>query len=194
MSAWRPAIAILAGGQSRRMGRDKALLPFRGEPLLARTLRLALGTGCPVLVVGRAAAPGVDAAGAAFVEDEVPGRGPLGGLLTALHAGGGDVVLLACDMPDLEPAALAWLLAAAEGRGRDGLVTRTRARPLAAGGRLQPLFSVYCAACGPLAAEQVRRGRLAMREFIARGAFAFADLPEHLSGCLRNVNTPADLE
>ena len=49
----RVAIAIMAGGESRRMGRDKALLHFRGEPMLARATRLAMRTGGDVVVIGR---------------------------------------------------------------------------------------------------------------------------------------------
>src|SRR5574340_1715599 len=95
---------VLAGGASRRMGRDKAALLIGGEPLLRRAvgrLRLALAE---VIVVGAPAlAPLVP--DTRIVADEWPGRGPLGALATALGVTDAPwVVMVACDMPFTQPA------------------------------------------------------------------------------------------
>jgi molybdopterin-guanine dinucleotide biosynthesis protein A len=84
---------VLAGGQSRRMGRDKAQLEWGNISLLEHMLQL-LSTVCDeVQVVGRAEFP-----------DRLPGKGPLGGILTALEDTNRDSNLfLAVDLPLLTP-------------------------------------------------------------------------------------------
>ena len=78
---------VLCGGQSRRMGRPKAWLPFAGEVMLPRVVRLLGEAVAPVVVV---AAPGQDVpplpAGVEVVRDEEEGRGPLQGLAAGLAA------------------------------------------------------------------------------------------------------------
>ena len=101
--------AILAGGQSRRMGRDKASIIWQGETLLARTARVAQEAGFAVMVIGRERPDGWPLPDTRFVPDAYPGQGPLGGLATALEAANQDVLLLACDMPLLSVEAIAWL-------------------------------------------------------------------------------------
>lgn len=82
-------ICILAGGLSRRMGRDKSRLRLRGKTLLRRVRDIAEKTGLPARVIRR---------------DLVPRCGPLGGVQTALQTTKADTVLfLACDMPFITP-------------------------------------------------------------------------------------------
>ena len=99
---------ILCGGQSSRMGRPKAWLPFAGEPMLARVVRLLGEAVRPLVVV---AAPGQDVpplpADVVMVRDEIAGRGPLQGLKAGLEAldGRADAAYLSsCDVPFLRPA------------------------------------------------------------------------------------------
>ncbi len=94
--------AVLAGGQSRRFGSDKALALVDGKPLIAHALDLLRSWCACVVVVGR------DWPGLARVEDHPgPGLGPLAGLCGALlHAsahGFGEVLAIPCDMPGLPP-------------------------------------------------------------------------------------------
>ena len=127
---------VLAGGRSSRMGREKALLPFRGG-VLARSVaaNVARAAGSATLVgrpevVGRLGFPAI--------ADLYPGEGPLGGILTALHHSMADWNLVtACDMPALTTPLLAALLEAAEGLDADALV------PAGPSGRLEPLCAVY---------------------------------------------------
>lgn len=99
---------VLCGGQSKRMGRPKAWLPFAGEIMLARVVRL-LGEACnPIVVV---AAPGQEVpplpATVCVVRDEERGRGPLQGLAAGLGALQGfaeAAYLSSCDVPFLRPA------------------------------------------------------------------------------------------
>jgi molybdopterin-guanine dinucleotide biosynthesis protein A len=99
---------VVCGGQSKRMGRPKAWLPFAGEIMLPRVLRL-LGEAVNPLVVVAAPdqelpplPPGVD-----VVRDEEKGRGPLQGLaagLKSLQGRAGAAYASSCDVPFLHPA------------------------------------------------------------------------------------------
>src|SRR5919198_2907358 len=106
----RTAGIVLCGGRSSRMGRPKAWLPFGGEVLLARVVRLLSEAVESVVVV---AAPGQDVPalppGVEVVRDplDAQGRGPLQGLAVGLEAlrGRADAAYLSsCDAPFLRPA------------------------------------------------------------------------------------------
>jgi molybdopterin-guanine dinucleotide biosynthesis protein A len=105
---------ILCGGQSQRMGRPKAWLPFGGELMLPRVARLLGEVVSPLVVV---AAPEQDVpplpTGVAIVRDEEKGRGPLQGLaagLKALRGRAEAAYLSSCDVPFLRPAFVARLV------------------------------------------------------------------------------------
>jgi molybdopterin-guanine dinucleotide biosynthesis protein A len=97
--------AILAGGRSRRMGTDKALVEFGGGPLIARPIAAAREAGLEPVAVAKAPLP---------LEiptwiDEFETSHPLAGLVTALRHG--PVVAVACDQPFVTPRLLADLAA-----------------------------------------------------------------------------------
>ncbi len=100
---WLLSGAVLAGGASRRMGRDKARMVFQGEPLVLRVVRRLQGCCDEVLVVARF--PHTYAfTGVACVPDVWPGEGPLAGMFTAaLSAAGELLAVVACDMPWVNP-------------------------------------------------------------------------------------------
>lgn len=99
---------VLCGGQSRRMGRPKHLLPFGNQCLLQRsvdTLRGVVGT-VGVVAAPEQSLPTLDAAVAVF-RDETPGLGPLSGIaagLTGFQQELDAVYFTACDVPFLQPA------------------------------------------------------------------------------------------
>ncbi|MCB0711417.1 MAG: molybdenum cofactor guanylyltransferase [Ignavibacteriae bacterium] len=179
-------IAILAGGESRRMGQDKALLQWNGESLLERTVRTAKSTGEPVLVVGRSEPEGWPFAEVQFATDAYPRIGPLGGLETALTLSGSDICLISCDLPLLSVEALRWLIShAPHDTDTHGLICKNQ-------GRLEPLFSLYSSACLPLIGRQRQDQDYALRNLLGRGNFAYADLPLNFWQDLTNVNNPQD--
>jgi molybdopterin-guanine dinucleotide biosynthesis protein A len=99
---------VLCGGQSKRMGRPKAWLPFGAELMLPRVVRLLREVVSPIVVV---AAPDQDVpplpAEVPVVRDEEKGRGPLQGLaagLTAVRGRADAAYLSSCDVPFLQPA------------------------------------------------------------------------------------------
>jgi molybdopterin-guanine dinucleotide biosynthesis protein A len=99
---------VLCGGQSKRMGKPKAWLPFAGELMLPRVVRLLSEVVHPIVVV---AAPDQEVPPLPFevsiVRDEEKERGPLQGLLaglTALEGHADAAYLSSCDVPFLRPA------------------------------------------------------------------------------------------
>ena len=99
-------IAVLAGGMSQRMGQDKSIMTFNGEVLIRRVLNRLAGLANEVMIV----APRNHAylsLGIKVEPDILPGRGPLGGLYTALNKSfNQEVALIACDMPFVNPGLL----------------------------------------------------------------------------------------
>ncbi len=102
--------AVLCGGRSTRMGRDKAMVEVDGVPMAGRVAAALRAAGChPVLAIG-GDAPALAAIGLDAVADDHPGEGPLGGILTALRcfepmpASAQAVVIVSCDVPWLTPA------------------------------------------------------------------------------------------
>ncbi len=163
------AAAILAGGQSRRMGRDKANLPSLDDAdttILRRTVALASAIFHPIYVVGRTRPDDWPASksDAVFLSDNTPDLGPMGGLATTLRvleAQDTDAVaLIACDMPLLTTESLQWLnRTAQEMPAQHGLVTRN-------GEQIEPLFAVYRGTCLPLLNEQLARGRRSLQKLV----------------------------
>ena len=179
--------AILAGGRALRFGgRPKGLEVVNGERMIDRVAAALGGVANEIVVVGAAA--GVAAALPALraVDDEFPGAGPLGAIVTALHATARDTIVVAWDMPLVTTELLRPLIAA----GREADVVAWDA-----GGWAEPLCALYrVAAAGPLAAafaagersprEALRRLRVHLVEQAATdGVSPFT-----------SVNTPADLD
>ncbi len=98
---------VLAGGGSTRFGRDKALVQIGGKPMLARMIELLRSARLDVKVIaGRGRYSGFETE---TVEDQWPGEGPLGGIITALEDSNKSSarpewnLILSCDMPFLTP-------------------------------------------------------------------------------------------
>lgn len=105
------SVAILVGGQSRRMGQDKALLRLRPEdpPLLQLVIDRVRPLTTDLFLVGPNR-PGYARFGVPIVPDQFPGVGPLGGIATALaHARHDACLVIACDMPFLNTGLLAYM-------------------------------------------------------------------------------------
>ncbi|MGH9535725.1 MAG: molybdenum cofactor guanylyltransferase [Terriglobales bacterium] len=182
-------IAILAGGQSRRMGRDKALLPWRGQPLLAHMIQTARAAGAATVIIS--GAPEKYAAFGPCLRDEWEAAGPLGGIATVLRAAAADrVLMLACDLPEMTPGFLGWLWA----QSGPGAWTV----PLTPPEQLEPLCAVYAASLLPLLEAALATGEAKIARALAAApqrrlsaaALAAAGFAPDI---FRNCNTPADL-
>jgi molybdopterin-guanine dinucleotide biosynthesis protein A len=185
---------VLCGGQSRRMGRPKAWLPFGGEVMLARVVRLLGEVVAPVVVV---AGPGQDVPplppGVDVVRDPEPDRGPLEGLAAGLEAlrGRADAAYLSsCDVPLLRPAFVRRMIVLLG--DHQACVPRVE-------GFLHPLAAVYrlevAAAAQRLLAEGRPRTTLLFDAVPTRvvSAEELADVDSSFES-LRNLNTPEQYE
>ena len=173
---------VLTGGQSSRMGRDKALLAMEGTVLVARTAALVRAAAGSVTLIGapeRYAHLDFPAQ-----PDLVQNCGPIGGLYTALRMTGADWnLLVACDMPSLTEAFLRGLVDAAAECSSACLV------PEAASG-LHPLCAVYHRRALPDVTAAIESRRYRMHDLLRTlGAEAW---PAADSAILENVNTPLD--
>jgi molybdenum cofactor guanylyltransferase len=184
---------VLCGGQSRRMGRPKAWLPFGPERMLQRVVRRVGRAVGPIVVV---AAPGQElpelAAGVALVRDPIPDRGPLQGLAAGLAALPDAVELAyatATDVPFLEPA---WIGRLADLIGEDDIAIPFVAgyhHPLAA---LYRRATVLPAVGSLLVADRLRPASLL--EAVRARVVPAEDLAVVDPGLrtLRNLNTPEE--
>jgi molybdenum cofactor guanylyltransferase len=112
---------VLAGGQSRRMGREKALVELGGRPLIAHAIETLRGAGLPPSIAGAHA----DLASfAPVIPDTNPDQGPLAGVCAALAATHAQhTVFLSIDQPLIPTSLLAYLLHHARITGRIVTVT-----------------------------------------------------------------------
>lgn len=186
------AAVVLAGGASRRMGRDKATVAVEGVALGRRVRDALREVGAdPVVAVG-GAEPRFRVWGYRWLEDQWPGAGPLGGAVTGLEhlaaSGSTDelaVALLAVDLPWLRGDRLSALARRLLAGGSDAVVPRV-------GGRAQVLAAVY------------RLGaRVGLRAAFLAGERSLVAAVEGLrvevvdldgdAGWLRDVDTPDEL-
>jgi len=184
------SVAIQAGGRSERIGRDKALMPLAGRPLIVHILERSAPLGDEVLVTTNS--PDAFAfLGVRLVADERPGAGALAGLRTALRAARHDVVLvLACDLPFVCVPLLEHMLGLAA--QADAVVPRWR-------GELEPLHAVYRRSCLPAIDLALAEGRQRMISFLPaiRATIIEEDqvaVFDPLGLTFFNINTPDDLQ
>ena len=185
---------ILAGGRSRRMGMDKALLrlPSGGPTLIERVVAAARAVADDVVVVAEDAER-LPPMPVRTVPDAIPRAGPLAGLVAGFDAARHpDILALACDLPYLSVPLLRWM--AAQPRAWDALVPFLPNEDGKAG--WEPLHAIYTRAClAPMRAALDRGERQATAFFPALRiepltAEAMRPYDPDLRST-RSVNTPA---
>lgn len=179
---------ILAGGQSSRMGQDKALLEVDGTTLLDRGIQLLRPHAREVLVIGDPAK--YRPAHATVIPDDLPGLGPLGGIITALkHARYVRTLVLACDMPRINDRLLFVL--------KQGLVGEVDAVVPRHGTLVEPLAAAYHRHAIEAFEEQLAKDEGKMTDALGRVRTMYADLVPGNDGwpadLFRNLNVPSDL-
>lgn len=157
MSEMNFSAVILAGGESRRMGCDKAWIEVKGRPLLSRAVATVRRAGAvEVFVSGRKDGnyAGVDCP---VLFDLKAGCGPLAGIERALSVANSPLLLvLAVDLPKMTAAFLRKLISRCD--ESTGVVPQWR-------GELEPLAAIYPKRCHALVLSALRKKRLAAREF-----------------------------
>jgi molybdopterin-guanine dinucleotide biosynthesis protein A len=180
---------LLAGGESRRMGKDKATLFFRGEPLWQIQLDLLRKLEPAETFVSARTDPAWRPADVQFVPDALPSRGPLSGLVASLdRISTSHLLALAIDMPWTTEKYLKFLCAEIE--PGCGVVPRI-------GDRVEPVAAIY-----PREAAIDFRNALTgadfslqslVRDLITAGKLREISVPEQEKKLFLNVNAPSNL-
>lgn len=193
---------LLAGGRSRRMGRDKAQLPLAGQPLVAHMISKLAGLGLEATICGNR--PDLAHLAPVLPDPPLPGEGsagPLAGILAALEASEAALNLfLGVDIPGLPLAFLRWMIDRAE-RTQSPLTV-----PFVAG-RAQPLCAIYHRELAPGLRRSLEAGERRVFPTLARAARrtdifdvesivsagAFDPIPRGFPHeWFRNLNTPQE--
>jgi len=151
-------VAVLAGGQSRRMGQDKALLEVDGRALIQHVLEAASPVGSETLIIAPER-PEYERFGTRVVPDRFPQSGSLGGIYTALAEASNDhCLVLACDMPFVNRQLLEYMISLE--RDYDALVPSLSAErsDQGEGETLETLHAIYSKACLPAIVRQLNAG------------------------------------
>src|SRR6266404_2956015 len=181
---------LLAGGESHRMGRDKATIEFEEQPLWQRQIETLRSVGPERILVSARTEPSWLPVDTDFLQDDPPSRGPLSGLTKALAAmRTTHLVALAVDMPFITSEQLRRLCKLAEtGRGVVPLIG-DRAEPLAAVYPAEASSDFGAALAGTDFSLQGLTRKLAAREKARLYAVPVED--EHF---YRSVNEPGDFK
>ncbi len=180
---------LLAGGDSRRMGRDKATLSLRDRPLWQTQLDLLRGLAPAEILVSARIDPPWRPGDCRFVADETPSHGPLSGLTAALaQMRTTHLLALAVDMPFMAPSYLRSLLDRIDPDCGVIPVIKNRAEPLAAIYPAQAQADFRAALCG----EDFSLQRL-VANLITAGALRPIKVSESEEELFQNLNRPGDL-
>jgi molybdenum cofactor guanylyltransferase len=178
--------AVLCGGQSRRMGTDKAFVELGGVTMVERVARSLDRAGCtPVVLVGGDGAL-LARTGRRFVPDRWPGEGPAGGVVTAIEAleAAELVVVASCDLPLLDGATVTAVLDALGADPTLGAAVATTDRP-----QLSLIAWRRAVAAVPLRERWIAGARSLYELVAAVPSTAVAVSPV----AVHNVNTPEQL-
>lgn len=193
MKAARPLFGlVLAGGRSRRMGRDKAaLIHPDGRPLAQRALELLADAGCARVFLSvrhdQELPPGISLSDkVSILRDPIEGSvGPLAGILTALRSEpAADWLVLACDLPRLDGHTLSHLCASR----RDG--ERFLSYRSEWDGLPEPLCALYAAEALPVLESARDAGIRCPRAVLLQQECRLLD--PLVVGALDNANTPEE--
>jgi len=179
---------ILAGGKSRRMGQDKALLDRNGQSQLAYVVDL-LGSCVDEVFVSTRDDQKDDGERARYekIVDHYENIGPVAGILSALNEHPSvDWLIVACDLPNIDRPTIETLLAQ---RGGPQPFTAYRSSH---DGHPEPLCAVYHFGCTEIVQRFVDEGINCPRKILIRSATTLIDQPDPTS--LNNINTPDDLQ
>lgn len=203
------SVAILAGGGSRRMGTNKALLKVGQETLIERVVKKVSRLSEEIIVVTNDPAE-YRSLGLRLVRDVYPGQGSLGGIYSGLLAASQEYTLVvACDMPFLNLDLLHYMIDLAP--GNDIVMPRMLKREsedeedltdeeiTARDTLMQPLHAVYGKGCLEPIRLLLEEGDLRIISFFPQVRVRYVEAeeverfdPERLS--FFNINTPADLD
>lgn len=181
--------AILAGGKSTRMGTNKAVLQVHGRPMIEQVCA-AVASLCRETILVTNTPEEYAHLQLPMFGDQFPEHGSLGGLYTAVQAARWPhVLVVACDMPLLNPALLAYLIAVRH--AADAIVPQWDEFP-------EPLHAIYAKSCASAMRACLQAKRLKITSFFGACAVRLVSRAEievfdPTGMSFRNVNTPEEL-
>jgi molybdopterin-guanine dinucleotide biosynthesis protein A len=182
------SVVLLAGGESRRMGQDKALLLFRGKPLWQLQLDLLRKMQPVETFVSARFDPSWRPADVQFISDIAPACGPLGGLASTLaKIRTGHLLALAIDMPLMKGEYLHSLC--------DQIEPECGVLPMI-GDRAEPLAAIYPKSAATDLVEALSGSdfslQLLTRKLVTLGKLRFVNVSKDEQKYFRNFNKPED--
>lgn len=177
---------ILAGGKSSRMGQDKGLMEYRGIPLVKHAINV-LQPYCNELIIS-SNQDGYQQFGFRVVPDVIPGKGPLGGICAAMACSSSKWnLVVACDMPFLQPEAIALLIAS---------VSSHQAYVAGYGNRVEPLFAIYSSFALTELQNLLQQDCLKMQNVVSHLNAQIVDFTDYINThplIFSNFNKPDDV-
>jgi molybdopterin-guanine dinucleotide biosynthesis protein A len=184
---------LLAGGQSSRMGRDKASMIIRGDGLTqARRALGLLESLCERTYIslreGQSAPQGGE--GVPVLRDSGDAKGPLCGILAAFReVPAAAWLVMACDLPFVTPEVLARLVECHREQPGQPFVAYADSHD----GLPEPLCAIYGPAALPILQKHAARGNFSPRRIMIEEHIVFLDLPAGSAASLSNINAPQDI-
>lgn len=173
---------IMAGGDSVRMGQDKSMLPVDGQPMIKYIVD-RLRPHFNQILISSSDVSRYSFLGAEVIPDEVAGRGPLGGIASALKASANELnFVIACDIPQVDIDLMKMLLR--EGKDFDAVIPRTGQS------KYEPLFAVYKKSALKAIEEALLSGNNRIIDALGSSKVKYIDLNDVLQ--LKNLNTMDD--
>ncbi|MDO7906483.1 molybdenum cofactor guanylyltransferase [Paenibacillus sp. JX-17] len=189
--------AILAGGKSSRMGKDKGLLPLEGGTVIDHLLQ-QMEPAVKERLISTNEPQAYAFTGMPLITDNTPGLGPLSGIQAILqHCAAADdcwCLVTACDMPLADTGLYRALAACAEEAGRQGM---NAVIPVIQG-RIQPLPGIYHPSAALTLNRPIQEGRLKLMDWLGELQVLYVDDEtlrsygvHHPERLFFNMNTPA---
>ncbi|MWV46532.1 NTP transferase domain-containing protein [Paenibacillus sp. HJL G12] len=191
---------VLAGGQSSRMGRNKALLTVGREKVID-TIISAMSEVAQDILISANDLNAYRELGKKIIEDQFPGQGPLSGIHAALQAANTPwIMVAACDMPFVSSDLFRFLVkTVAEVQISDTGESNCQAMIPIGDGRVQPLLGAYHISSLPALEESLKSGKLRMTDWLAqlRVQYITEEVLLHETGmeasrAFFNMNNPED--
>jgi molybdopterin-guanine dinucleotide biosynthesis protein A len=190
MTESKVTIAIMAGGKSSRMGRDKSFVLFQGRPMIEVIQERVIGLGDELILITNKPDDYAHLNLPLF-GDVYPDHGSLGGIYTAVYyATHPHTLVVACDMPWLNRPLLEHMLGLRQ--MADVIVPRWQQYP-------EPLHAIYSKACLAAIEEKLREKRLKITAFFSQVKVHFVEREviarfDADGRSFANINTPEELE
>ena len=182
-------VAIQAGGQSSRMGTDKSFVLFEGRPMIETVIEKVTGLGDELILITNKP-DGYAHLNLPMFNDIYPDHGSLGGIYTAVtYAKHPHTLVVACDMPWLNPQLLQYMIGLKE--KADVIVPRWQNFP-------EPLHAIYNKNCLAPIQKKLEAKQLKITKFYADLSVLYVEKDEierfdKNGRSFANINTPDDL-